>query len=108
MSYVSERVAAIIDEHGDSMTLARTGEATTITAKGKRIPGGFEEIGGTAAQQDFKVKLSLTALTASAWTVKVPKRHDTLTIDSRARAVLDAIPVGDSAVTALYIVTVKG
>lgn len=94
---------------GDSATLARDGEGTTITLQARRIGGAVDELGGvTAAQQQFRVKVGTSELAASAWTTKVPKRGDRLTIDGRARAVLDVQPIKERATVAIYELEVAG
>lgn len=102
------RVAAIIAEHGETMTLSREGEGTTISLKGKRIPGTTDDVGGSANQQRFRVKIAPTELLASAWTSKVPSSTDTLTIGGRVRAVVDVRPLGDGETVALYELEVVG
>lgn len=99
----------IIDQHGETMTLQRAGH-TDLVVKAKRLAGGsVVPIGGTAAQQDFDVKLSTTQLLASSWVSKVPSAStDTLTIDGRARAILDVQPLKDGDVVAAYVLAVAG
>lgn len=105
----AESVARIIAAHGESMTLSRDGEATTISLKGKRIPGSTEETGGSATVQRFRVKIAPTELLASAWATKVPSSStDTLTVGGRARTVVDCKPLGDGDVVALYELEVVG
>lgn len=90
-------------------TLARDSEVSTITLKARRIGGSIDELaGGTAAQQSFRVKISAGEIAASAWTTKAPKRGDVLTIDGRARSVLDVRPINDAATVALYELEVAG
>lgn len=99
----------MLDRAGDSATLARDGEGTTITLKARRIGGSIEELGGvTAAQQVFRVKIGATEIEASAWSVKAPKRGDRLTIGGRARAVLDVQPIKERMAVALYELEVAG
>lgn len=106
---VFETAARFIAERGETMTLAREGEATTISLKGKRIPGSTVEIGGSAAQQQFRVKIGTAELLASAWSVKVPSSGtDSITADGRARTILDVRPLNDAGVTALYELEVVG
>lgn len=91
------------------MTLSRVGEATTISLKGKRIPGSTDDVGGSAEQQRFRVKIAPTELLASAWATKVPSSStDTLTVGGRVRNVVDWKPLGDGDVVALYELEVVG
>ena len=107
--YVAAQAAAVIAAHGETMTLSRDGEATTITLKGKRIPGSTEDTGGSAEAQRFRVKIAPTELLASAWMSKVPSSAgDTLTIGGRARTVVDVRPLGDGDIIALYELEVVG
>ena len=106
---ILETAARFISQRGESMTLAREGEGTTITLKGKRIPGSTEAIGNTAEQQRFRVKIGTAELLASAWSVKVPNAYtDTLTVGSIVRTVLDVRPLNDRGVTVLYDLEVAG
>ena len=106
---VHETAARFISERGDTMTLAREGEATTITLKGKRIPGSTVAVGGSAEQQQFRVKIGTAELLASAWSVKVPNSGtDAITVDGIPRTILDVRPLNDAGVTALYELEVAG
>lgn len=106
---IAADVARIIAAHGETMTLSRDGEATTISLKGKRIPGSTDDVGGSAEQQRFRVKIAPTELLASAWATKVPSSGtDTLTVGARARTVVDCRPLGDGDVVALYELEVVG
>ena len=107
-AYTAQRVAAIIAEHGETMTLQREGE-TDLTLKGKRIAGGTtDDVGNTAVQQNFRVKIGLAELEASSWASKVPTRTDTIVIGGRTRSIIDAQPEGDSGMVALYVLEVVG
>lgn len=107
--YIASRAAKTVARHGETMTLSREGEATTITLKGKRIPGTTDDVGGSAQQQRFRVKIAPTELLASAWTSKVPNSGtDTLTIGGRVRVVVDVRPLGDGDTVALYELEVVG
>ncbi|MDP2377782.1 hypothetical protein [Reyranella sp.] len=106
--YTAERFAAVLDEHGDTMVLDREGEATTITLKGKRIPGTTVAIGGSAKQEQFDVKIAPTAILASTWTLKEPRRTDGILVDGKKRAVLEATPYKDSGVLCGYFLKVAG
>lgn len=99
----------IIRQHGESMTLTRSSEGTTITLKGKRTLGGTESLGNTAEQQLFRVRIGLRELAASAWAVKVPNATgDTLTVGGRVRAILNVQPLSDGATVAGYALEVEG
>lgn len=105
----ARRVARLIRKHGETMTLSRDGEATTISLKGKRIPGTTDDVGGSAQHQRFRVKVAPTELLASAWASKVPSAAgDTLTVAGRPRTILDVRPLGDGDVVALYELEVVG
>lgn len=104
-----DTAARFVASRGESMTLARTGEATTISLKGKRIPGSTDDVGGSAEQQRFRVKIGTAELLASAWATKVPSSStDTLTVDGRARTVVDVLPLADGGTVALYELEVVG
>ena len=101
MNLVAE-VNAILQEHGETMTLKREGEASTVTLRGKRVLGTVADIGGSAAQQEFRVKIGTTALAASPWASKAPVRTDSIIIDGRERSILDVRPLGEAGTVALY------
>ena len=104
-----ETAVRFIQARGETMTLSREGEATTITLKGKRIPGSTDDVGGSAEQQRFRVKIAPTELLASAWASKVPSSGtDTLFVGGRPRTVVDCKPLGDGDVVALYELEVFG
>lgn len=106
--YVADQVAAVIQEHGETMVLKRAGQ-TPITLKGKRIPGTTEAVGGTAVQQRFRVKIGVTELDASPWASKQPSaRTDTINVGGVERAILDVRPLGDGGVIALFELEVEG
>ena len=105
----ARNVARLILKHGETMTLSREGEATTISLKGKRIPGGTDDVGGSAEQQRFRVKIAPNELLASAWVTKVPSSStDTLTVGGRVRAIADVRPLGGGDTVALYELEVVG
>lgn len=105
---IAEAAGAMIAEHGETATLARTGE-TSITLKAKRIGGTTEAVGGgTAVQQVFRVKIGTAELLASAWAVKAPTRGDRLTIGGRGRTVRDARPLNEGGTACLYELEVAG
>lgn len=107
--YIAAQLAQVVAQHGETMTLSRDGEATTINLKGKRIPGSTEETGGSATVQRFRVKIAPTELLASAWASKVPSSGtDTLTVAGRPRTVVDCKPLGDGDTVALYELEVVG
>lgn len=107
MSYVADMAAGVIREHGATITLKREGE-TDLPLKGKRLPGEPIDIGGSAVQQGFRVKIAPVELLASAWQSKAPRRGDTLVVDGRERQVLDVQPRLDGDTVALYELTVAG
>lgn len=101
--------ARMIATRGDSMTLAREGEGTAIALKGKRIPGTTVSVGNSAEQQQFRVKIGVVELAASAWAVKVPSSStDSLTVDGVERAIMDVRPLKEGAITGLYELEVVG
>lgn len=102
-----EAVARIIGLHGQSMTLKRAGELD-LAIKAKRVPGSIEDIGNGQQQQNFRVKMRTTELDASAWTDKKPGFGDSVVVDGRTRAVLDAIPLKDGDVTMIWQLEVAG
>ncbi len=106
---VHKTAARFIKARGSSMTLAREGEGTTITLKGKRVPGTTVAVGNSAEQQSFRVKIGVAELAASAWAVKVPNAGtDSLTVDGLPRAVVDVRPLADGGVTGAYELEVVG
>jgi hypothetical protein len=66
-AFTARRVDALIARHGMPSTLARAGEATTISLAAKRYGSVEADIGNAAAQQEFKVRIGTAALAASAW-----------------------------------------
>ncbi len=106
---VHKTAARFIKARGSSMTLAREGEGSTITLKGKRVPGTTVAVGNSAEQQSFRVKIGVAELAASAWAVKVPNAGtDSLTVDGLPRAVVDVRPLADGGVTGAYELEVVG
>lgn len=104
-----DTAARFVAERGESMTLAREGEATTISLKGKRIAGTTDDVGGSAEQQRFRVKIGTAELLASAWATKEPSAStDTLTVGGRVRSVRDVRPIGDGVTVGLYELEVVG
>lgn len=104
-----DTASRFIQVYGDTATLSRDGEGTTISLKARRLGGALEAIGGgTTAQQVFRVKIGTDELLTSAWSTKAPKRGDVLTIDGRARTVRDARPIKDGATVGLYELEVAG
>lgn len=105
---LAETVAAVLAEHGEAMTLARASH-TSITVMGKRLTGTTDEVGGSAEQQRFRVKIGTAELDASAWSSKVPSAStDTLTVGGRVRTVVDVRPIGDGGTVAIYELEVVG
>lgn len=103
-----DAAARLINEHGEDMTLSRAGH-TALTIKGKRIPGTTEDVGGSAMQQRFRVKIGVAELNASAWASKVPSAFgDTLTVGGVVRTIDDVRPLGDAGTVALYELEVVG
>jgi hypothetical protein len=101
--------ARMIAARGATMTLAREGEATTITLKGKRVPGTTVSVGNSAEQQQFKVKIGVAELAASAWSVKAPNSGtDSITVDGVPRTILNVEPLKEGATTGLYLLEVVG
>jgi len=109
MSLVAD-AASMIAEMGQTMMLARDSEGTTITLRGKRAgSGSIDPTGiGTAAQENFKVRIATGELTASAWPDKFPKRHDMLTVGSRVYHVNAAPAARDGDAVAMYELDVTG
>ena len=106
---VARSAARMMAVHGEAMVLKRVSEPTTVTLQGKRIPGTTEQIGGSAEQQRFRVKIGSAELDASAWASKVPTAAgDTLTVGGRARTVMDVRPLGDNGTVAIYELEVLG
>ena len=106
---LAANAARMIARKGETMTLSREGEAAAITVIGKRAASGStESVGGTAVQQIFTVRIRPTELDASAWAVKVPRRHDVLTVGGRGREVKDATPISDGDTVAMYELEVAG
>lgn len=92
------------------MTLARQSEGTTITLLGARlfIRETAEDVGNSAVQQRFRVKIGATELTASAWASKTPVRGDMLTVAGRVRAIQDVRPLNMGDTVAGYDLEVAG
>ena len=105
---VVRNAARLIALHGETMVLKRASEATTITLKGKRLVGLTVDVGGSAVQQEFRVKIGTSELSSSAWMSKAPARHDSIVIDGRERSILDVRPLGDAGTVALYELLVAG
>lgn len=104
---LASNAASMIARKGESMTLKRTGE-TDIALKGKRIGGTLDDIGGTAAQQVFRVKIGAAEIAASSWASKVPVRHDSIVIGGRERTIEDVRPLSDGDTVAMYELQVGG
>lgn len=105
---VARNAARLLTTHGETMVLMRASEDTTIPLKGKRLGGSMVDIGGSAAQQEFRVKIGTTELATSPWARKAPVRHDSIVVDGRERSILDVRPLGDAGTVALYELVVAG
>lgn len=106
-AYIASQVATVIAEHGEAMVLKRDGEAD-LPIVGKRVGGAIDDIGGTAAQQAFRIRIAPTELAASSWAVKEPKRKDAILVGGRTRTIEDVQPQGDGDVVAMYVLEVAG
>lgn len=98
----------MLTRYGATVTLARAGEAATISLLGKRIPGTPTEVGGSATHQSFRVKIGTSELAASAWASKAPARGDTITVDGVPRVIEDAQPLSVGEVVAVWLLEVAG
>lgn len=108
MSLVAN-AARMISQRGETMTLRREGEATTISLKGKRVVGTTEEAGNSAEVQRFRIKIGYSELDASAWATKVPSANtDSITVGGRERTVLDVRPLNDGGSKSIYELEVEG
>ena len=107
MRLVAE-VNTILQEHGEAMILRRESEVSTVTLKGKRLPGTVADISGSAAQQEFRVRIGTSELAASSWASKAPVRSDSIVVAGRERSILDVRPLGDAGTVALYELLVAG
>jgi hypothetical protein len=111
MSLVAN-ASRMIARKGETMTLTRASEGTTISLKGRRTGGGLDDV-GNADQQAFRVKIGTVELLASAWAVKVPTAGgsgagDTITIGGRVRNILDVRPIRDGETVGIYDLEVAG
>jgi hypothetical protein len=104
----ARNAARLLALHGETMVLKRTSEATAVVLKGKRLVGSTVDVGGSAVQQEFRVKIGTSELSLSTWTTKVPRRHDSIVIDGRERSILDVRPLGDAGTVALHELLVAG
>lgn len=104
------RAAQIVRAHGRSMVLRRSSEGTSIALVGKPVAGSASvvELGGTARQQQLRVKIGPTEIEASAWTLAYPLRADTLEYGGRVRAVRHVRPIRHNGTLRLYELTVAG
>ena len=107
-SDTARNAARLIALHGETMVLKRASEATAVVLKGKRLVGSTVDVGGSAVQQEFRVKIGTSELSSSAWTSKAPGRHDSIIVDGRERSILDVRPLGDAGTVALYELLVAG
>ena len=104
----ARNAARLLARHGETMVLKRASEATAVVLKGKRLVGSTVDVGGSAVQQEFRVKIGTSELSSSVWTSKAPVRHDSIVIDGRERSILDVRPLGDAGTVALYELLVAG
>jgi hypothetical protein len=104
----ARNAARLLARHGETMVLKRASEATAVVLKGKRLVGSTVDVGGSAVQQEFRVKIGTSELSSSVWTSKAPVRHDSIVIDGRERSILDVRPLGDAGTVALYELLVGG
>jgi hypothetical protein len=93
---------------GETLVLTRASAPTTVVLKGKRLVGSTGDVGGSAVQQEFRVKIGTSELSSSAWTSKAPVRHDSIVVDRRERSILDVRPLSDAGTVALYELLVAG
>lgn len=90
-----ERYAAIITDHGESMTLTRAGGGAAVALYGKRsgMPVDVEAV-GTTRPVSFDVRISRSEIATASW--PEPPRHlDTLTIGGRTYVVMSAQQMDD-------------
>lgn len=115
-AYVASRVAAVIGQHGETMTLRRQTAATPqafsdVTVKGKRYrqPGaGSDELVGGLAQNEIRVRIGNAEIAAAAWSGP-PRKGDRLVIASHTYTlVADADTRVEAGVTVEHILLVKG
>lgn len=106
-SDIVTRWGAALADYGEAMTLARAGE-TAISLKGQSMTGGIEQIGGSAEQQRFRVRIGTAELAASSWASKAPTMTDTLTVDGRVRTILNVQSLNVGNTTVLYELELAG
>lgn len=92
---------------GEPMVLARAGEAS-LPLQGRRLSATPLEVGGSSAQQSFRVKIGVSELAASSWPSKVPARGDTIAVGGVPRAIEDAQPVMVGEVVLMWLLEVTG
>lgn len=103
-----DTVARFVAETGETMTLRRKG-ATPLPLKGKRILGTIEDVGGSARQQRFKVKIGVAELQGSAWSPAKPVAGaDTIDVSGRPRTILSVHELSGGDTVALYELEVIG
>ena len=107
-SDTARNAARLIARHGETMVLKRASEDTAVVLKGKRLVGSTVDVGGSAVQQEFRIRIGTTELAASPWASKAPGRHDSIIVDGRERSILDVRPLGDAGTVALYELLVAG
>lgn len=92
---------------GEPMVLAREGEAS-LPLIGRRLTGSLDEVGGSATQQSFRVKVGTVEILASSWASRAPVRGDTLSVGGTPRAVMDVQPVMVGEIILMYLLEVVG
>ena len=108
LSRAQSGFARIMSEHGNAMTLKRSGESN-LTVMGKRLLLRIgEEAVGNGQQTRFRIKIATTELAASAWASKVPKFGDSIVVDGRECTLLGVWPMQDATATVGYELEVAG
>jgi hypothetical protein len=75
--YVLAQVAAVLNDHGETMTLRRAGQAN-LDVKAKRYSAAGVEIAGSMQDQALVIKISNAEIAASAAPNQAPRRGDTI------------------------------
>lgn len=109
-AYIAGRVAAVLGEHGETMTLQRTGQSD-LSVKGKRLrPGGAgsSQAVGAVAQNMITVKISNAEIAAASWPGP-PRKGDKLVMGGRTYTLeADSDVRGDAGTTLAHFLVVKG
>ena len=85
----ADEYAAILTDHGESMTLTRTGGASVVLY-GKRVGMPTDAVeSGTTASDQIEVRISRAEIAAASWP-EPPRRTDTILIGGRTYMVLAA------------------